>query len=163
MSYADPKGNHGDLIRRMPPLDQPLYLAYHSHRTVPCFNNRILVAYTADSRGEPTAITPVTVLEFEGKASTSFIATVEDGSTGVRTVVSNVPVRLPGTKLFLSIPMTLRLLFGLHVETGVRSLAYGIRVSMQDDTRRTPGVQYMDTLNEFRRLFPNAEIPNLQV
>lgn len=163
MSYADPKGNHGDLIRRMQPLDKSLYLSYLSHRTVPCFNDRILVAYTAGPNGDPTAISTFLVTEFEGKASTYFTITLEDGDSGARMKVSNVPVRLPGTKLFISLPMSLRLLFGLHVETGVRSLAYGVRISMQDDTRRTPGVQYMDTLNEFRRLFPNAEIPNLQV
>ena len=161
MAFADPRENYDELVGRMPTPDQLLYRAHQSHRTTPCFNERIVVAYVAGPDGEPTEITHWKVLNLEGSAATGFLITMEEAGTGSRMHFGVQPARLPRTDIFLSLPVSVRLTSGVHIGTGLRSIAYGLRISMADDSRRTPGRHYLDTLNEFRRMFPETEIPNL--
>ena len=158
MAFADIHENQADIIRTMPSDERRLYESFKFARIEACFDDRIFVAYAIDKDGGCDWHSKLTVLDLEGSSKDGITVALAD-EQGKIEVVGFAPQRVFDLNVFVHIPLQLNLNWSLHLETGVRSLLYGLRIVTRNASiKALPGVHYLETLNNFRAKFPNLTV-----
>lgn len=168
MTYLTEEQNVADLINQIEDQDQAAFAALKANRIEAAFSGRILVIYepkglieSGDHR-EPAILTAISFSDFASDGEIGADVVVNDLKHRESITVGHVPTRLFDYDIFLHIPPVYRLRWDARENDSgvkVRSLVFPVSIFTKNrSSHYSAGVQYAETPNRFRELFPSVKL-----
>lgn len=161
--YFSADDNLKDLVAQMPDPHRGRYDKCGHHRIVPAFKDRVFIVFKPTGKhglagSDAIVVDIVRVVSIACNFNAGVFIELENQNR-VRQVVSYVPNALYSYRIYISIPSHLDIRWDAREHNGLvlRSLACAMLIKAPNKADfRSVGNTYMETPNEFRRLFPEA-------
>lgn len=159
--YLSEKENIDDLLGRMPEDEREKYARYGHHRIMSAFVNRTFIVYRANGKNKmPEVLARLNVVDFQISPDGAF-AIVENMDTGLRETITYVPRRVFDFPVFLALPPVMDVRYDARIENSKinRWVAFAVLAKTRNRADfYSSGNVYLETPNNFKRLYPNVSI-----
>lgn len=153
MIYADAAASLNDLVDKMPPGLSGEFRNFKATSIQGCSDGRCYVIFDVDRAGSPINLNLLEVIDLQGSSFDGFTVGFRDLESDEEHIIGYTPEKLFGRNVFVSVPVTLVVKYGLELSTGERRYGYGFLVK-QAHHNPFPGNTSFMPASEFMASYP---------